>query len=54
MSLQIQPEALYTYHEDGSRAIEKGIYTLWVGGGQPDNRTAELLGREVLKTSFML
>ena len=54
MSLQIQPEALYTYHEDGSRAIEKGSYTLWVGGGQPDNRTAELLGREVLKTSFML
>jgi len=54
VSLQIKPEALYTYHEDGSRAVEEGSYTLWVGGGQPDGRTAELLGREVLKTSFVI
>ena len=54
LSLHIRPEDLYTYHEDGSRAVEKGSYTLWVGGGQPDGRTAELLGREVLKTSFEL
>ncbi len=54
VSLQIKPEALYTYHEDGSRAVEKGSYTLWVGGGQPDKRTSALLGREALKTSFVL
>ena len=54
VSIDIRPEALYTYHEDGSRAVEKGSYTLWVGGGQPDGRTAALLGREVLQTSFAL
>ncbi len=54
VSLSIPPEALYTYHEDGSRAVEKGSYTLWVGGGQPDARTEALTGKAVLKTSFVL
>ena len=54
VSLSITPEALYTYHEDGSRAVEKGSYTLWVGGGQPDARTEALTGKAVLKTSFVL
>ena len=54
VSLAIRPETLYTYHEDGSRVVEKGSYTLWVGGGQPDSRTAALLGRGALKTSFTL
>jgi beta-glucosidase len=52
--LPIPAEALYSYHEDGSRAVEKGSYTLWVGGGQPDERTAALLGRDALKTGFRL
>ncbi len=52
--LHIPPEALFSYHEDGSRAVEKGSYTLWVGGGQPDERTAALMGRKVLKTEFRL
>ncbi len=52
--LCIRNDALYTYHADGSRAVEKGSYTLWVGGGQPDQRTSALLGREPLKTSFTL
>ena len=54
VTLSIKPEALYTYHENGSRNVEKGSYTLWVGGGQPDKRTAALLGREAMKTSFIL
>jgi beta-glucosidase len=52
--LCIGNDDLYTYHADGSRAVEKGSYTLWVGGGQPDQRTSALLGREPLKTSFTL
>ncbi len=52
--LSICPDALFTYHEDGSRAVEKGSYTLWVGGGQPDERTAALLGRKPLQATFTL
>ena len=54
ISLIVKNDALYTYHEDGSRAVEKGSYTLWVGGGQPDERTAVLTGAKVLRTSFTL
>ena len=54
ISLIVKANALYTYHEDGSRAVEKGSYTLWVGGGQPDERTAVLTGAKVLRTSFAL
>ena len=53
VTLRIPPEALYTYHADGSRAVEPGSYTLWVGGGQPDARTAELTGQQVLQGGFV-
>ncbi len=54
VSLTVKPEALYTYHEDGSRLVEKGSYTIWVGGGQPDERTKKLTGAEVLQARFQL
>ena len=54
VSLTVKPEALYTYHEDGSRLVEKGNYTIWVGGGQPDERTKKLTGVEVLQARFQL
>ncbi len=54
LKLIIPSEALYTYHEDGTRAVEKGSYTLWVGGGQPDERTAALLGTRPLKAEFII
>jgi len=54
VTLQIRRDALYTYHADGSRCVELGSYTLWVGGGQPDERTAELTGDRVLEGSFTL
>ena len=38
---------------DDSRAVEPGSYTLWVGGGQPDARTAELTGQQVLQGGFV-
>ena len=54
LTLTLRPDALYTYHADGSRAVEKGSYTLWIGGGQPDARTRELTGKEPLKAGFRL
>ncbi len=54
VALTVPPEAMYTYHEDGSRSIEPGSYTLWVGGGQPDKKTETLLGRKVLSTEFRI
>jgi len=54
LRLTIPMEALYTYRSDGSRAVEKGRYTLWVGGGQPDKRTEALTGNKVLMGSFEL
>ena len=50
----IPAEAMYTYHADGSRAVEKGSYTLWVGGGQPDPRTEALTGVKPLQGEFKL
>ena len=54
VQLTIPMDALYTYHADGSRAVEKGSYTLYVGGGQPDARTEVLTGAKVLQASFTL
>ena len=54
VTLVIPPEALYTYHADGSRAVEPGRYRLWVGGGQPDARTEALTGQSVLEGAFTL
>ncbi len=52
--LSIPKEALYTYHADGSRTVEPGSYTLWVGGSQPDARSAALTGSSPLQASFLL
>ncbi|MBR2716659.1 MAG: glycoside hydrolase family 3 C-terminal domain-containing protein [Oscillospiraceae bacterium] len=54
VTLRIPKEALYTYRADGSRAVEPGSYTLWVGGGQPDERSAALTGVRPLSAGFVL
>lgn len=54
VTLDIPMDALYTYHVDGSRCVEKGSYTLYVGGGQPDPRTEALTGKKALKAEFTL
>ena len=54
VTLNIPPEAMYTYHESGSRSVEQGSYTLWIGGGQPDKRTETLLGKKALRAEFRL
>lgn len=41
-----------TVQDDGSRVVEAGAYTVYVGGGQPDGRTYELTGREVLSATL--
>ena len=52
--IEIPAEAMLTYHDDGSRAVEKGSYTLWVGGGQPDARTEDLTGTKPQQGEFTL
>ena len=53
IQLTIPKPALYSYRADGSRAVEPGSYTLWVGGGQPDARSAAL-GVSVVEGRFAL
>ena len=52
--LSIPKDALYTYHADGSRCVEAGSYTLWVGGSQPDKRSEALTGVKPLEAKFTL
>lgn len=44
---QIAKSDLDTVLEDGRRVFLKGTYDIYAGGGQPDQRTRELMGRSV-------
>ncbi len=50
----LTPYDLLTVQDDGSRIVEKGEYGVYVGGGQPDDRTAQLLGKPDLYTTFTI
>lgn len=52
--MKLLPSALYEYEEDGARHTHSGQVRLWVGGRQPDERSRELTGTEVLETLFTL
>ena len=54
VELKLLPSALYEYEEDGARHTHSGQVRLWVGGRQPDERSRELTGTEVLETLFTL
>ena len=54
VELKLLPFALYEYEEDGARHTHSGQVRLWVGGRQPDERSRELTGTEVLETLFTL
>ena len=45
---------MYEYDEDGTRHTHRGPVRLWAGGRQPDERSRELTGAEVLETVFEL
>jgi beta-glucosidase len=42
---EVTPRDLSLIDEDGRRVLEPGRFRLWLGGSQPDARSAELTGR---------
>ena len=46
--LTVSRESLMLVDEDGRRVTHKNGFTLYIGGGQPDMRTAELTGKKPL------
>jgi beta-glucosidase len=42
---EVTPRDLSLIDEDGQRVLEPGRFRLWLGGSQPDARSAELTGR---------
>lgn len=52
VEVEIRPESMRTVLENGVRVIEPGEFTLFVGGSQPDERSAELLGVRPLSAKF--
>ena len=43
--LPVAPKAMEAVDNEGKRRIESGRFTLYVGTGQPDNRSVELTGK---------
>lgn len=42
--IHLSPEAFMLYDEKGNFTLEKGAYDIFVGGCQPDARSAALTG----------
>ena len=47
VTLTFPAKAFSLIDEDGNRFVEPGRYTVYVGGQQPDERSAELTGQTV-------
>jgi beta-glucosidase len=54
VKMSIPIKELESVLEDGSRRLLDGTYTLFVGGSQPDERSAALLGRMPLATNLQI
>src|SRR5690606_34602552 len=49
VSFTITPKDMSLINEEGKRMLEPGLFEVYVGGSQPDKRSIELTGTEVLK-----
>lgn len=54
VSVELPASAFSVIHEDGTRHVHPGTYTVWIGGQQPDARSRELTGREVCRLTVTL
>ena len=54
VTLPIAPDAFSCVLEDGSRAVTGRRFALWVGGSQPDERSAALTGARPLRVEVEL
>lgn len=52
VTLFLKPEAFALCNEEGKKEILPGRYTVYAGDMQPDSRSRELSGKEVLKESI--
>lgn len=52
VSFTITPKDMSLINEEGKRMLEPGMFEVYVGGSQPDKRSIELTGTEVLKATF--
>ena len=52
VTVAIDPAAFTVVGADGVRRPGSGTWTLWVGFGQPDERTAELTGQRCLSVAI--
>jgi len=54
VSLTIEARHMQIIKEDGSRIIEPGRFSIYLGGGQPDDITAALYRRDCLHIGFLV
>lgn len=54
LHISVQPEAFRLVKEDGSRVYEPGVFTLYAGGSQPDQRSEKLNGAAVLSAEVAM
>lgn len=52
VSFDILPEQLMVIDEEGINKIEPGDFEIFAGGSQPDQRSAQLIGKAPLKAAF--
>ena len=52
VSFILTPKDMSLINEEGKRMLEPGIFEVYIGGSQPDNRSIKLTGTEVLKATF--
>jgi len=54
VSLVIKAKEMAMIDDEGNRIIEPGRFSLYVGGGQPDDKTAKLYNRDCLHIGFLV
>lgn len=54
VTVELPPAAFSVIHEDGTRHVHPGAYTVWIGGQQPDARSSALTGKEVTQLTVTL
>ena len=54
VTVELPAKAFSVIHEDGSRQVHAGTYTVYIGGQQPDARSRELTGKDVLALTVTL
>ena len=54
VSFTISPRQMALIDEDGNCVLEPGAFRVFVGGSQPDKRSAELTGKSVSSAGFMV